>query len=495
MEDQVNSLISNLFKVNAIKFGSYKLKSGLNSPIYFDLRLMISYPQILNTIADLIWKESGKKSLEFDVICGVPYTALPIATIVSVQHNIPMILKRKEQKTHGTGKILEGEYEQGARCLVIEDVATTGSSVVETAEILRQHGIIVTDVILILDRDQGARANLEAQGITMHTIITIKQMLQTLLAQKHLSQEKVDEVLQYFADSKKLNETASENVVIAKTPKLSFEDIVQLTILPKILSKISRQLVEIMLKKKTNLCLSADLDDWKTVLKITEVVGRKICLLKTHVDAMNFESFAEILTFRNKLAELSDRYEFLIMEDRKFGDIGSTVQKQLKGKPFEIQKWAHLVTAHGIPGPGILQSLEQDVGVVLIAEMSSKGNLATALPGYKSEILKMTEKYESTVAGFVSQSKVTGEGYPNYFLQFTPGVSIEGGTGDGLGQQYCSVENAILKRGADIIIVGRAILNNPKDKWITVAEEFRDQGWEAWTKKLCSESESSQRYQ
>ncbi len=114
------SLLRDLFHIGAIKTGAFQLKSGLISPIYIDLRLIISYPRILSQISELMLNQlmsntsTSTGELPFDCICGVPYTALPIACCMSITHSIPMVIKRKEgAKQYGTKQALEGSFQKG----------------------------------------------------------------------------------------------------------------------------------------------------------------------------------------------------------------------------------------------------------------------------------------------------------------------------------------------------------------------------------------------
>lgn len=167
-----------LFEIQAIKFGSFTLKSGLHSPVYLDLRLIISFPKLLSRIAEMMWQKAS--SLSFDLVCGVPYTALPIATCFSTAHEVPMILRRKEAKDYGTKKRIEGVYQKGESCLILEDVMTTGSSILETAASLKEEGLLVRDAILVVDREQGGKEKLAAEGIRAHALTTLSE-LATLL--------------------------------------------------------------------------------------------------------------------------------------------------------------------------------------------------------------------------------------------------------------------------------------------------------------------------
>jgi uridine monophosphate synthetase len=170
-----SKIISALHDIGAIQQGEFTLKSGLTSPFYIDLRRIISYPTLLNAVANALWETI--KDCHFDLICGVPYTALPIATCISLQHNIPMVMRRKEKKTYGTKQQIEGVFQPGQICLIIEDVITTGSSIIETATELASAGLIVKDAAVLINREQGAIENLQKQNYTTHSVFTLKEAL------------------------------------------------------------------------------------------------------------------------------------------------------------------------------------------------------------------------------------------------------------------------------------------------------------------------------
>ncbi|EKD73808.1 MAG: hypothetical protein ACD_45C00182G0001 [uncultured bacterium] len=172
-------LIDSLYQIGAIKLGNFTLKSGQTSNIYLDVRQIISYPKLLRAVADAIWQ--AIRNCKFDLICGVPYTALPIATCISVEHNIPMIIRRKEKKSYGTKQQIEGSFQPGQTCLIIEDLITTGSSIIETANDLKAVGLKITDAALLIDRQQGGKKNLADQHYQVHTIFTLNEVLKTLL--------------------------------------------------------------------------------------------------------------------------------------------------------------------------------------------------------------------------------------------------------------------------------------------------------------------------
>jgi len=192
-------LILQLHAIGAVKFGEFKLKSGIMSPIYIDLRVTVSYPEVLKMVAEAMWAKV--ENLNFDLICGVPYTALPIATVISVEHNKPMIMRRKEVKDYGTKKAIEGSYLPGQNVLVVEDLVTSGSSVFETIEPLQLENLKVTDIVVLVDREQGGKKHLQEKGFNLHSVITISEMLEVLESEGKLESAMTNKVREFIKNN------------------------------------------------------------------------------------------------------------------------------------------------------------------------------------------------------------------------------------------------------------------------------------------------------
>ena len=172
---QQSSLADSLLGAGCIKFGSFTLKSGLQSPIYIDLRLIISHPKLLAEVAHAYLPLLSK--LQFTRIAGLPYAAIPIATAISLAGNYPMIYPRKEAKDYGTKAEIEGEFHAGETIVVIDDLATTGGSKFEAIEKLTGAGLLVTDVVVLIDRQSGAKESLAQAGCQLHAVLTMSALL------------------------------------------------------------------------------------------------------------------------------------------------------------------------------------------------------------------------------------------------------------------------------------------------------------------------------
>ncbi len=194
---EIKNLILELYTIEAIQFGNFTLKSGLQSPIYIDLRLIISYPFLLKKLSICLNHLVSK--FPFDMICGIPYAALPITTALSLEGDYPMIMCRKEIKDYGTKKIIEGKFEKGQTCLLLEDVVTFGTSILETASILRKQDLEIKDAIVILDREQGGKEKLKEHHITLHALISVFDLLKVLFHEKKISEQIFKQVNDFLA--------------------------------------------------------------------------------------------------------------------------------------------------------------------------------------------------------------------------------------------------------------------------------------------------------
>jgi uridine monophosphate synthetase len=190
------SLADGLLSAGCIKFGEFTLKSGLKSPIYIDLRQIITYPKLLEQIGQAYLPLL--KELKFERLAGLPYAAIPIATAISLAGNYPMIYPRKETKAYGTKAEIEGEYHAGETAVIIDDLATTGGSKFEAIEKLTGAGLVVKDVVVLVDRQSGAKESLEQAGYAMYSVLTITQLLDYWEGNGRVGRDKIEQTRDFL---------------------------------------------------------------------------------------------------------------------------------------------------------------------------------------------------------------------------------------------------------------------------------------------------------
>jgi len=175
LTDMDKKLVDDLTAIEALKFGEFRLKSGVLSPFYVDLRGIIAHPPILQGIALRLLEVL--RPLRFDRIAGIPYAGLPIATAVSLAGNVPMLYARKEVKEHGIRRAIEGTFAPGDVIVPIDDVITDGASKFEAAAPLIEAGLVVRDFVILLDREQGGADKLKQKGYALHSALQISAVL------------------------------------------------------------------------------------------------------------------------------------------------------------------------------------------------------------------------------------------------------------------------------------------------------------------------------
>ena len=356
-------MINDLLKTECIKSGSFLLKSGELSKYYFDMKMLVSYPKLLKKIGDEMYKLIDS---ECTILCGVPLGGLPICSYISSKYDIPMIMVRDEVKSYGTNKQIEGLYNKNDKCVIIEDVITSGGSVNKIIDILKDK-VNIIGVIVIFDRQQNYKCDFPVKSIFNKT---------------NIIREKLNSLIRY---------------------------------------------------KKSRLCFSADVDNKDYLIEILNNIGSEIVICKIHYDFYNDKDES----LKKMLIDLSIKHDFLILEDRKFVDISSTVSKQYK----KFSNWVDMITVMSDVDNKVIDNLS---GVLLVANMSNKSYDNT------EKAIKLSEKNPDRVIGFITQYRIDKEN----MLSLTPGINIDTKQID--DQCYRDL-NSI---DTDIIIVGRGIYNS-----------------------------------
>ena len=191
------TIADGLLAAGCVRFGDFTLKSGLRSPIYVDLRRITGDPELLDAVAAACAALLG--GLRFDRIAALPYAGLPIGTAVALWGGWPLIYPRQERKTHGTGSAIEGPYVHDERVVLVDDLATRGTSAIEANKRLTEAGLRVGDLVVLIDRQSGADDALNRHGIRLHSVFQLSELLGHWRATGGITPAQLDAVATFLA--------------------------------------------------------------------------------------------------------------------------------------------------------------------------------------------------------------------------------------------------------------------------------------------------------
>uniref|UniRef100_A0A1I8BY74 orotidine-5'-phosphate decarboxylase n=1 Tax=Meloidogyne hapla TaxID=6305 RepID=A0A1I8BY74_MELHA len=380
-------VLKHLYENKIIQFGEFILKSGKTSPIYIDLRNLVSLRGARNDTGLALYKIILEANIQFDYVIGVPYGAILLAEAGLCHWNM---------------------------------------------------------FFCVVDREQGGPEKLKGKGLQLHSLIQMTSILDFLVSKDIIGLDRREEI------QKQLLET-TEKISTNQIKNCQHLNLLERRkYFPE--NSFNYKLINIMLQKKTNLCLAVDNLNKEQIVKILENAKEYICALKIHCDTI--DGWNE--EFVSQLRRIADEHNFLIFEDRKLADTGNTMLLQLT-KGLKIANWADVVTAYPFPGAKTFESLKEIIespdyklsGILLLAELSTEGAKMDA-----NLSVELAEKLgDNLISGFICQKRCSKN---MGFMYWTPGVSLKKST-DEKGQKWRGPEQAILNDGCDIIIVGRGI--------------------------------------
>ena len=191
--DLLEELSLTLFDIGAVQLGKFKLHSGRTSRVYLDLRLLVSYPHALRLVATAY--QQVLQNLTFDLLAAPPLAGLPIGTALCLAMDKPLIYPRKTAKSYGTGKSIEGHWQVGQSAVIIDDVITSGESILQAIVSLKTAGLQVTDAVILIDREQGGIKSMQEQGYNARAAITISQVMAILERRERITAKERSKVL------------------------------------------------------------------------------------------------------------------------------------------------------------------------------------------------------------------------------------------------------------------------------------------------------------
>jgi orotate phosphoribosyltransferase len=201
MSDTVSKVAEALYHSGCLKFGSFRIKSGALSPYYIDLACLLSSPKELCNIVDVAAYEIMNIMAVFriDKLASIELKGALILPSIACRLNLPCTIVRKEEKAYGvTGRIAGADVAQGDYILFFDDVISEGLSKVEGIKPLEELGAVVKHLMVVVDREQGGRQNLEKLGYKVHALSKVSELVKALLQSKHISEEQADAVLDYI---------------------------------------------------------------------------------------------------------------------------------------------------------------------------------------------------------------------------------------------------------------------------------------------------------
>jgi len=200
----LEELVLALHAHGCVQFGEFALHAGGTSPNYVDLRLLISFPLLLQQVAHAYTHLLS--GLPCDRLAAIPYAAVPIASAVAMEMTYPMIYPRWEVKEYGTKRAIEGQYRQGERAVVLDDVISSGASKLKAIAPLEAAGLKVKDIVVLVDREQGGVEQLAQAGYQVHSVLKLSYIINVLERHGRITAEQAERNRIWLAEQRKKQE-------------------------------------------------------------------------------------------------------------------------------------------------------------------------------------------------------------------------------------------------------------------------------------------------
>lgn len=439
-----NILLSKFLNIGMIKKGEFTLKSGLTSSTYIDLRLLVSYPHFFNYLNEILNFQFPELFDNIQRIIPIPMGGLPFGYYLSSQNNIPSLMVRDKIKDHGTKNIMEGIIDlDNDNIIIIEDVITTGTSILQMLDTLSSHGKKIQNIKYILcicNRGSLTHLDFNLQHIPILSLFTLYDI------EEYVS----NPFPSYFSYS--TNNYGSAN-----------------------------SLYSLALRKNSNLIVSCDFMNPENILELVNKIGNKIIGLKLHLDCINISSMSYD-NFIMAIQDIAETKNFMIIDDSKLGDIEMINMEKIKCNNLAIEDAVDAVTIHALSGLDILKNKNIKINFLPVVEMSCNNMIDS---NYTKKVINnirtiCNEVEYPNLLGLVCQDNTPKIMKPFEFLTISPGISLDSKTD--CGNQKYSIPSLKNKRGL-FWIVGRSITQgNDIEEKIKNVEIYSQLGWEYFIK-------------
>ena len=450
---------------NILNVKPTKLRNGMMSDYYLNTKKVYSNPRLMSIVSDKIVSLISKNDIDYEHIVGVPYGSIPLAGVVSNKLEKPLLFVRKEDKKYGTQQLIEGNYEIGDSVVLIEDVITFGSSILDIIKKIENAGLLVSCIITVFNRETGSIDYIGKKcDVPIFSIYNISRVSNYLSMNKKIDEFDYEKIVSSIAVEKKMYKNMIQDN-IENEAKLKDEIEAHNNYDYVFNNELNTLLMGIVIRKKTALCLSLDVPNWEKGKAILDICGPNICMVKLHSDLL--VDLNNIDEFIKELKDLARKHMFLIMEDLKMADVDKISYSKIKNSFFKYNKWANFITVHGLTAQSIFDLMnnsdneEKGFGnLTLVSQMNQ--NVSLIDKNYSDGCFKLLRDNKEFSRLIISQNV---ENMVLNRIRLTPGVKYNIRTIDNKYRKYRSIKEAIECDKNHIIIVGSDIVNkyNPDD--------------------------------
>jgi len=420
-----------------------------------DMRQLVNYPHFFSYLTTILYLEYPQLvdllSQSTSKLIPIPLGGLPLGFHLAYEKKIPMLMIRDKVKDHGTKKMIEGVINSSDQYIFIEDVITSGSSIIQALDNISDHLTNsnnlnkIQAIICICNR-----GDIETlQNIPIYSIFTLAEIQEYISNYLVLSPSNELNNISYFLYG----------------------------------TKFSDKLYQLALIKKSNIIISCDFMTNQEILEFLKVIGPYIIAVKLHLDILESSSYSQ---FISELNFLKDLHNFLVIEDAKYADIDSIMIEKISHSQLAINKIADAFTMHAVAGLSILEGNKLGIPGIVVAEMSSSNTIITN--EYTQKIIDIINKQSAVenmnmLGGVVCQSQIPKIIKPFEIATMSPGINLEI-THDSHNQQY----NIPDLRGNNKVglfwIVGRGITiyKNNHEKLKEIMNKYQSKGWDYFIK-------------